>query len=108
MLLAERELSASFRSDRKFAYEERNGSIVRQYSSTFTKAYNDKLNGMVERRMRQSVHAIASLWLTAWVDAGQSDLRSLTGKDFGEKDVKEFEELNRAWKINSPKGGQRD
>lgn len=108
VLLAERELSASFRSDRKFAYEERNGSIVRQYSSAFTKAYNDKLNGMVERRMRQSIHAIASLWLTAWVDAGQPNLHSLTGKEFGEEDVKEFEELNRAWKINSSKGGQRD
>ena len=108
VLRCERELSATFPPDRKFAYEERNGTIVRQYASAFALAYDQKLNGMVERRMRQSIHAIASLWLTAWVDAGQPDLRPLTGKKFGEEDVKEFEELNRAWKINSPKGGQRD
>ncbi|HEY1115035.1 MAG TPA: zinc dependent phospholipase C family protein [Chitinophagaceae bacterium] len=108
VLLADRELTATFPGDQKFAHEERNGVIVRQYSSVFAKAYNKKLNGMVERRMRQSIHAIASLWLTAWVDAGQPDLHGLTGKEFGEKDVKEFEELNRAWKINSSKGGQRD
>jgi hypothetical protein len=108
VLHCERELSASFPPDRKFAFEERNGVIVRQYSSAFAVAYNNKLDGMAERRMRQSMHAIASLWLTAWVDAGQPDLRPLAGKEFGEEDVKEFEALNRAWKINSSKGGQRD
>lgn len=108
VLRYERELSATFPADRKFAYEERNGAIVRQYSTAFALAYHLKLEGMAERRMRQSIHAIASLWLTAWVDAGQPDLHGLTGKDFGEDDVKEFEELNRAWKINSPKGGQRE
>ena len=67
-------------------------------------AYDKKLNGMIERRMRESIHAIASFWFTAWVTAGQPDLSSLTGKDFGAKDLKEFEELNRAWKISNVKG----
>lgn len=108
VLHCERELTASFPQDRKFAYEGRNGLVVRQYSSAFALAFNQQLNGMVERRMRQSIQAIASLWFTAWVDAGQPDLRSLTGKDFGEEDRKEFEELNRAWKRYCDQGGQRE
>lgn len=26
------------------------------------------------RRMKKSIHAIGSIWFTAWVDAGQPDL----------------------------------
>jgi hypothetical protein len=104
VLRYERELSAAFPADQKFAFETRNGTVVRQYSSAFATAYDRKLKGMVERRMRQSIEAVASFWFTAWVDAGQPDLGTLLGKEFGEKDEKEFEELNRAWKINSIKG----
>jgi hypothetical protein len=56
------------------------------------------LNGMVERRMRQSVFSIASFWYTAWVNAGQPDLSGLVNQDFSENDIKEFEKLNVAWK----------
>ena len=35
------------------------------------------LNGMVERQMRRSVKAVGDIWYTAWVDAGQPDLKSL-------------------------------
>jgi len=52
---------------------------------------------MVERRMRQSVYAVASLWYTAWVNAGQPDLTKLVNKEFNKEDLKEFEELNAAW-----------
>lgn len=77
---------------------------VRQYSSAFATGYDRKHHGMVERRMRQSIEAVASFWFTARVDAGQPDLATLSGKEFGEEEVKELEELNRAWKINSIKG----
>ena len=104
VLRYERELSATFPHDQKFAFETRGGAVVRQYSSAFATAYDRKLHGMVERRMRQSIEAVASFWFTAWVDAGQPDLATLSGKEFGEEEVKELEELNRTWKINSIKG----
>ena len=63
--------------DRKYAFEERNGTLVRQYSSEFATAYNNLLKGMVERRMRASIKMIGDFWYSAWVDAGQPDLRSL-------------------------------
>ncbi|MEI2748869.1 MAG: zinc dependent phospholipase C family protein [Ferruginibacter sp.] len=98
VLLFERQLTEQFPGDQKYAFEERNGNVIRQYSSAFTIAFNNKLDGMVERRMRQSIFAIASFWYTAWVNAGQPDLKSLTKQAFSEKDLKEFEELNNSWK----------
>jgi protein tyrosine phosphatase len=56
------------------------------------------MKGMIERRMQQSIFAVASFWYTAWVDAGQPDLIKLTNKNFSEEDQKEFEALNNAWK----------
>jgi hypothetical protein len=98
VLRYERELTKSFPSDQKYSFENRNGTVIRQYSAAFTIAYNDKLTGMVERRMRQSIYAVASFWYTAWVNAGQPDLKKLTNKDFTLEDQKEFEELDAQWK----------
>lgn len=98
VLKLEKELSQAVHADQRFAFEERNGTIIRQYSSAYTRLYNQRLNGMVERRMRQSIFATASFWYTAWVNAGQPDLRSLSNKEFSEAEIKEFEALNAAWK----------
>jgi hypothetical protein len=105
VLKFEKELSFSFPADQRFAFEDRNGQMIRQYSSTYSKAYNEKLKGMVERRMRQSIFAVASFWYTAWVNAGQPDLTKLSNKNFSPEDLKEFESLNTAWK-NSPMKGR--
>ncbi len=97
VLLYEKELSATFPADQKYSFEERNGVIIRQYSSAFSIAYNKMLDGMVERRMRQSIYAIASFWFTAWVNAGQPDLKGLANQKLSEADLREFEELNLKW-----------
>lgn len=93
----ERELTLVFDEDKKYSFEERNGKVIKQYSTAFTIAFDKKLNGMVERRMRQSIEAIASFWYTAWVNAGQPDLRVLALQNFSEKDALEFEALNASW-----------
>jgi len=93
----ERELSKKFPDDKKYAFENRNGKTIRQYSSAFTIAYNKMLDGMIERRMRQSIYAIASFWYTAWINAGQPDLKALVTQKFSEADLKEFENLNKQW-----------
>jgi len=98
VLQFEKKLSAQFGSDQRFAYEERNGVLVRQYASAYARAYNTALQGMVERRMRQSIYAVASFWYTAWVNAGQPDLKTLSGRNFTEADIKEFESLDLQWR----------
>jgi hypothetical protein len=108
VLLFEKELSKTFPADQKFSFEERNGVTIRQYSSAFSTAYDKKLNGMIERRMRQSIYAIASFWYTAWVNAGQPDLKKLSGKELSADDIKEFDELNKAWKKGTIRGREHE
>ena len=103
VLRFERELTKQFPADQKYAFETRNAVVIKQYSTSFTKAFNEKLNGMVERRMRQAIYAIASFWYTAWVNAGQPDLKDLTTKKFSESELKEFQQLDETWKYGKVK-----
>ena len=77
VLCVESALTMEWSDKSKYAFESRNEHLVKQYSSDFTKQYNTRLHGMVERRMRQAVWGVASLWFTAWVNAGQPDLQEL-------------------------------
>jgi hypothetical protein len=108
VLKFEKELSKSFSPDQKYSFEERNGITIRQYSSVYTIKYNEIMRGMVERRMRQAIYAVASFWYTAWVNAGQPDLTKLTNKEFSADDLKEFESLNAAWKNGPIKGREHE
>ena len=108
VLKYEKELTNQFPGDQKFSFEDRNGIIIRQYSSAFSKAYDAKLKGMIERRMRQSIYAVASFWYTAWVNAGQPDLKKLSNKEFSAEDLKEFESLNNSWKNAGIKGREHE
>jgi hypothetical protein len=108
VLTYEKELTKNFPSDQKFSFEDRNGITIRQYSSAFSIKYDELLKGMVERRMRQSIYAVASFWYTAWVNAGQPDLTKLTNKEFSAEELKEFENLNNSWKKGSVKGREHE
>ena len=108
VFLFEKELTKNFPSDQKYSFEERNGITIRQYSSTFSRKYDEMMKGMVERRMRQSIYAVASFWYTAWVNAGQPDLKNLSNKEFSAEDLKEFESLNNTWKNSNIKGREHE
>ncbi|MCC9168944.1 zinc dependent phospholipase C family protein [Pontibacter harenae] len=77
VLSFERQLTQEFDEDKKYSFEVRNNLTTRVYSRDFSEAYHRSLNGQVERQMRLAIHSIASFWYTAWVDAGQPDLRAL-------------------------------
>lgn len=74
VLKEEAVLSTQFPPHKKYAYEYRNGKLLRQYSMGFSYAYHQKMNGMVEKRYRMALHTISSCWFTAWVNAGQPPL----------------------------------
>lgn len=92
----------------KYAYEQRNGTFIRQYSTEYSSRYNQLLNGMIERRMRQSIYAVASFWFTAWVNAGQPDLKEISNQNYQEEHAKEFQELDEAWQKGKFKGREHD
>ena len=74
VLLFEEELNNRYASDRKYSFEERTSTSVKVYSKEYSEDYHQMLNGMVERQMQRSIYAIASVWYSAWVDAGQPEM----------------------------------
>jgi hypothetical protein len=98
VLRIEKMLTNAFSPDRKYSFEERNGVVIRQYSSDFCRQYETRLHGMIERRMQQAIFAVASFWHTAWVNAGQPDLTKLTDTIFTPEEQNAFDVLNQSWK----------
>lgn len=97
VLKIEKALSLEFKNDRKYSFEERNNLIAHQYSSAYTKEYNKRLDGMVEKRMKLAIYSTACFWYTAWVNAGQPDLAKLISSKFTEKELNDFEEINQKY-----------
>jgi hypothetical protein len=58
--------------------------------------------------MRESIAAVAGFWYTAWVDAGQPDLKTLVNQNFSQEELKEFEKLDEEWKKGKLQGDLRE
>lgn len=97
VLQVEKKLALNFPPDEMYSFIDRNGQTLRSYSPAFVSAYNKKLNGMVARRMRRAIHAVSSLWYTAWVNAGQPRLSDLADKTFSAQQLEEFKLLDEKW-----------
>lgn len=100
----EKQASINVGSDLKYAIEQKGAQSIRVYSQEFSAEYSRLLNGLVERRMRQAIIAVGSLWYTAWVDAGQPEINNLTLKEPNEEDKKEAEFLNNMFNAAKRKG----
>lgn len=74
VLLLERQIRAQLPSDRIMCFEDRNTQNVLTYCPQFAASYQQAMDGMVERRFREAIHAVGSSWYTAWIDGGQPDL----------------------------------
>ncbi len=74
VLLLEKQTRQRFDERDIYVYSQRKQQYTKRYTKEFLFAYDKALNGMVERRMRKSIKAVADLWYTSWVNAGQPDL----------------------------------
>ncbi len=70
----EKNLQKSFKENERYRFEHKGQNLVKVYSLAYSKAFHQKLNGMVERRMQLAIVCVASFWYTAWVNGGQPDL----------------------------------
>lgn len=97
VLFLEKKLSREFNPSKRKAYIERNDQLIYTYSDSYATLYHQALNGMVERRLRASIFHVASLWYSAWLDAGQPDLSHLkiNDKNFEPIDTKNKKTLGR-------------
>lgn len=82
VLTTEKKLLQSWGKKEIYVYDQ-SGKIRKNrynkiyYSKAFCKAYEDKLNGLIAKQLRKSIYTTASLWYTAWVNAGKPDLSNL-------------------------------
>jgi hypothetical protein len=97
VLTLEKRVTAKM-EDRKYAFEERGKQLMRVYTREFSEAYHDLLAGMVERQMRASIKMTGDLWYTAWIDAGQPDLKALVGYQPTEEELRKRREEVEQWK----------
>ncbi|GAA4303015.1 zinc dependent phospholipase C family protein [Compostibacter hankyongensis] len=104
VLKTEKSLSARFSADRRYAFLNRGGGMMRSYSPAYVRAYNQRLEGMVERRMRRAIQAVASLWYTAWVNAGQPALDTLAPRSLSPAEAEQLKLLGEKWHQATPAG----
>lgn len=104
VLRIEREVTRDFPSDRKYSFEQRGNSTVSVYSREFSDEYHLRMNGMVERRLRDAILAVGSIWYTAWVDAGQPDLSALQNTPPSAELLEEMRELDAHFHNDAHKG----
>jgi len=77
VLRFERMLSKTYPPAKKYEMVKHGRKMVQDYSVDYSRAYQQMLHGMVERRMRSAILSVGSFWYSAWVDAGQPDLDKL-------------------------------
>ena len=74
VLLIEKDLSRRIPEDRQYCYDERLGRTVRIQCREYAAAYQARLNGMIEERMRDAIRSVGSVWYSAWLAAGSPAL----------------------------------
>jgi hypothetical protein len=108
VLRLEKELSSRYPPAQRYAFEKRNGTLVRNYAAAYSLAYHRLMGNMVERRMRCAIAAVASCWYTAWVNAGQPSLKGLSGTPFSTEQQAAFKQLEQAWRKGRQAGREHE
>lgn len=101
VLKVEAKLNSSFPAYRKYSYSERNNQVTRQYSLAYSKAYHDGMKHMVERQMRAAIWQTGCFWYSAWVDAGQPDLRNMPNDRTKNSLQRELKAIEKAYQKGS-------
>ncbi len=72
----------------RYTFSHRYGKTQRRYSDAFAAGYEKEVGGMVAHRLKLAPTLVASLWLTAWQNAGKPDLNQLMAPNKLSKDEK--------------------
>jgi len=83
---------------KKFNFETKGKQTVKVVSEEYASRYHEMLSGMVERQFRASVKMTGDIWYTAWVDAGQPDLKSLINYKPSEEELEKRKQELLLWK----------
>lgn len=95
VLQADSIISKTVPENKKFEFRERNGNIVKVQSEYYIGQFNKQLTNMVESRMREAIKALGSIWFSAWIDAGQPELRNISGINWSQEEEQELESIKK-------------
>ncbi len=98
----ERNLSLQY-GEKKYSFETRGTQTVRVYSVEFSNAFHSAVKGMTERQMKRSIKLITDFWYSAWVDAGQPNLKELINYKPTEEELRQRKIEWEQWKENQIK-----
>lgn len=108
VFLFEKQLTEEMPADQKYSYETRGSATIKTYSKAFSDAYSERLNEMVERRMRSAIINVGSIWYTCWVNAGQPDMNELMNKVPSDSLLEEEKQLEILYQSNKIKGREHE
>ena len=97
VLREEKKLAEKF-GERKYSFESKGKQTQKVYAQEYARAYHDVLDGMVEKQMRAAIRMVGSIWYTAWVDAGQPDIKQLIRYTPTEEEIKQRQDELKVWK----------
>ncbi|MGY2133304.1 zinc dependent phospholipase C family protein [Hymenobacter sp. HD11105] len=96
----EEAVTRNFTPETKYTFSHRYGKTRRAYSDAFADAYHEKVGGMVAYRLKQAPTSVASMWLTAWQDAGKPDLNALMTRKPDKEEKAILAAQLKTWKNN--------
>lgn len=104
VLYLERQTFEAIPADRHYIFEQRGNRQVKAYAPEYAADYHQRLNGLVERRMRDAISAVGAFWYSAWLDAGQPDLNQLEQRVLTAEELLKLEEEEKRYRQGLPEG----
>ncbi|WP_324671744.1 zinc dependent phospholipase C family protein [Hymenobacter sp. GOD-10R] len=96
----EEKVTRDFTPDTKYVYSHKFGKTRRSYSDAFADAYHKEVGGQVAYRLKGAPTLVASMWMTAWKDAGSPDLDALLPKKQTKEEKAELAAQIKTWNKN--------
>ncbi|WP_019947959.1 phospholipase C/P1 nuclease family protein [Hymenobacter aerophilus] len=97
----EEKTTRKFTPQTKYVFSHKYGETRRAYSDAFAEAYHaDQIGGMIAFRLKLAPTLVASMWLTAWKDAGSPDLNKLLKRPVSKEEKEQLDTQLSAWKDN--------
>ncbi len=107
VLIVEKQLALVY-GEKRFSFETRGNSTVKVYAQEYASAYHEKLNGMVEKQLKASIKMTGDMWYTAWVDAGQPNLKKLIRYTPSESELRKKAQEVKEWRLRNSKARQHE
>ncbi|WP_139924009.1 zinc dependent phospholipase C family protein [Hymenobacter sp. DG01] len=102
----EEEITRKYTPETKYVFSHKYGKTRRSYSDAFADSYHEKVGGQVAYRLKLAPTMVASMWLTAWKDAGSPNLDALLKKAPTKEEKEKLSQELKIWKDNGLVDGQ--